>query len=499
MDKKLAAALLAALCLTGAGLSGCSGRRQPGGPGDGGPAATISRAAVVTGGATGVPPSPGSPVGHLPAPRPGSPYDLNGDGRADLVLTDTDATVSGVYAAGYAAVLPGTTQGPDAARGQVVTQNGVGQGPAGQGGDFGGHTVSADLDGDHRADLVTQAGSDTVFVVWGGAGPLTEAARLAGRAPLTGDFNGDGHPDLAVTGSAPRTAVIMYGPFSRAGKPARSTTVRLAVDRPAGRPDYFGDAVPVAVGDVNGDGRDDLVATWSHVFSDEMPTPRATGVYLGAATGLTRGPRLKDARGADVYGGFYGSRIATGDVNHDGYADVVAGLPYDFQGDEQTPAGGARLMVCYGGRGGVSATQPPQTVDAATPGLPGSPAAAGFGSDPSVGDVDGDGYADVAFATGTADGPYQVLVLRGGTHGLTAANAQSVPGYQAPPPTALLDTTGDRRAELAVGSGSRDGTEVRILRGTASGLDLAHPVTVVPADLGLRPVPGDAFGSGFGR
>ncbi len=415
------------------------------------------------------------------------------------MLTDTDATVGGVYAAGYAAVLPGSAQGPDAAHGRVVTQNGVGQGPAGQGGGFGNHTVCADLDGDRHADLVTQAGSHTVFVVWGGAGPLTEAARLTGRTPLTGDFDGDGHPDLVVTGSAPYTAVIMYGPFTRAGKPARSATVRLAVDQPAGQPGFFGDASPAAVGDVNGDGRDDLVATWSHVFADEVPTPRATAVYFGAATGVTRGPRLKDARGADVYSGAYGTQIATGDVNHDGYADVVVGLPYDIVGDEQTPEGGARLMVCYGGRGGVSGAQPPQTVDATTPGLPGSPGTDDFGFEPSVGDVDGDGYADVAFATATVDGPYQVLLLRGGAHGLTVVGAQSVPGYQAPPPTALLDTTGDRRAELAIGTGSRDGTQVRVLRGTASGLDLAHPVTITPAEPGPAPGAGRRLRLGVRR
>ena len=343
MDNRLAAAVAATACVTAVCLTGCAARTTPG------PDASPAR----TAGPASFHPPTTSPRPPHALNGPGVPYDFTGDGKADLVMTDTNATVNGKYAAGYAAVLPGSATGPDAAHAKVLTQDGIGEGPAGQGGGFGNGAVSADLDGDGYSDLATQAGGNTVFVVWGGphkSGP----ARLAGRAPLAGDMDGDGHADLVTTGTTPYSAVISYGPFTRAGAPARTASVTLAVDQPADSPGFFSDAYPVAVGDMNGDGRDDLVVTWSHVYADEIKTPRATAVYLGAASGVTRGARLKDAQGADMYSATYGHQIATGDVNHDGKDDVVIGLSYDIVGDESTPKGGTRLMVSYGGPGGAS-------------------------------------------------------------------------------------------------------------------------------------------------
>ncbi|MFD6419789.1 FG-GAP repeat domain-containing protein [Streptomyces sp. NPDC060194] len=129
-----------------------------------------------------------------------APYDFDGDGFGDLVLTDTKATVDGRSAAGYAAVLPGSEDGPDVAGARVVTQNSLGLGKAGQGGAFGGITESADLDADGYADLVTPAGFTTVFVVWGGAEQFSGAARLSGSAPVVGDFDGNGRADLVTSG-----------------------------------------------------------------------------------------------------------------------------------------------------------------------------------------------------------------------------------------------------------------------------------------------------------
>ncbi|SFX63287.1 FG-GAP and VCBS repeat-containing protein, partial [Streptomyces atratus] len=147
-------------------------------------------------------------------------------------------------------------------------------------------------------------------------------------------------------------------------------------------------------------GKDDLVVTWSHVFADGMPTPRATVVYRGAANGvLKRGPRLKDARGKDMYG----STTLTSDVNKDGFADVIISLTCEIIGDEATPEGGSRLMVAYGGKTGQSTGLKPTTIDEKTPGLPGEPVSShcNFGYAPATGDVNGDGYADVAFSAPT--------------------------------------------------------------------------------------------------
>ncbi|WP_326763693.1 FG-GAP and VCBS repeat-containing protein [Streptomyces sp. NBC_01591] len=423
----------------------------------------------------------------------GAHADFDGDGKEDLVITDTSATVNGKYAAGYAAVVHGSTAGPDTRRHQVITQDSLGLGKAGTGGRFGSGAISADLDGDGRSDLITQAGSSTVFVVWGGKKKLSGAARLTGATPVAGDFDGDGHADLVTSRSMDSKATVRFGPFTRTGKPARTKTLDLTPDNPS----YYTPR-PTGVGDVNGDGKDDLVVTWSHVFADEMPAPRATVVYRGAAGGvLKKGPRLKDARGKDMYG----SITLTSDVNKDGFADVIVSLTCEIIGDVATPEGGSRLMVAYGGKSGQSTSLKPTTIDEKTPGLPGKPVSShcNFGYAPATGDVNGDGYADIAFSAPAKGNKMVTLVLRGGPKGLAGKNAQSLPGLPMRPMLAIQDLNGDGAAELAVGTWYASGADdtVRVLRGGPSGISTSRPTLIGPADLGLKPEPGDS--SDFGH
>ena len=106
MNRTLAAGLASVVVLATAGLAGCSDGHS--GKPDGSPSRS------------------GSPATTAPAARsdhdPAAPYDVNGDGTTDLVVTDSTATVDGVYSAGYAAVLPGGPLGLDLAHAQAVTQ-----------------------------------------------------------------------------------------------------------------------------------------------------------------------------------------------------------------------------------------------------------------------------------------------------------------------------------------------------------------------------------------
>ncbi|MGW2512103.1 FG-GAP-like repeat-containing protein [Streptomyces scopuliridis] len=465
---------------------------------------TLALTAAVGCAAPGVVPdstvSPGTTQTATATKRPaadpdtaGAHADFDGDGKEDLVITDNSATVNGKYAAGYAAVVYGSAAGADPRRHQVITQDSLGLGKAGTGGRFGSGAISADLDGDGRSDLITHAGSNTVFVVWGGKKKLSGAAELTGATPVAGDFDGDGHADLvtssgATSGDAASKATVRFGPFTRAGKPARTKTLDLTPDEPS----YY-TPQPTGVGDVNGDGKDDLVVTWTQVFADGMPIPRATVVYRGAANGvLTKGPRLKDARGKDMYG----STTLTSDVNKDGFADVIVSLTCEFLGDAHVvPKGGTRLMVAYGGKSGQSTSLKPTTINEKTTGLPGKPVSSrcNFGYAPTTGDVNGDGYADVAFSAPAKGDKVVTLVLRGGPKGLTGKNAMSMSCPPVCPKLAIQDMNGDGAPELTVGTlyAVRAADTVRVLRGGPSGISTSRPTLIRPADLGLKPALGD--------
>jgi len=137
-----------------------------------------------------------------------------------------------------------------------------------------------------------------------------------------GDVNGDGYADLVVGASgygALRGKVYVYhgGSTGLTTGPADWTAGGENDD------DLFGCAVGTA-GDVNGDGYDDLVVG----ASDYAISRGKVYVYHGGSTGLTAGPADWTA-GGENGGDHFGYAVGTaGDVNGDGYADLVVGADY---------------------------------------------------------------------------------------------------------------------------------------------------------------------------
>jgi hypothetical protein len=86
-----------------------------------------------------------------------------------------------------------------------------------------------------------------------------------------------------------------------------------------------------AAGDVNGDDFDDVIVGVPNYKHDE-PAEGGAFVYLGADTGLGETPGwVVEGNKADAY---LGSAVATaGDVNDDGYADILVGAP-NFRKDK---------------------------------------------------------------------------------------------------------------------------------------------------------------------
>ena len=216
---------------------------------------------------------------------------------------------------------------------------------------------------------------------------LSTSAQTGYSVSNSGDFNADGYDDLllgatnesTVNGTKSGAAYVVYGPVSGSS----SLTSASAAILGEAASDFAGRSV--AACDVDGDGGDDiLVGSWG---SDELRA--GAGAVMVYYSPLTSATPLPDAMlmGSTDYEAAGWSVACAGDVNGDGYSDVLVGAP---KNSTQAADSGAVHLVLGPIVGNIDLFH---DSEATIFGEDGSDLAGG--SVAGIGDINQDGYDDI--------------------------------------------------------------------------------------------------------
>jgi len=422
-------------------------------------------------------------------------------------------------------------------------------GPGATGGTRSGALVAVgDVNGDGIPDMVIEEayGTANIYVVFGTKSgfpdplPLsslngtngtiltpTYAAAGAPNSMVVGDINGDGVADIILgTGTAepwPDTGMV-YVVFGHTGTWSSSYALNSSFMNGTNGVALIGAATgynagsSVAIGDVNGDGVNDLIIGASGTSPGGNASAGSVYVVFGQKCGGTtsgysactspeilnstflngtNGVEFDGAAANYQIGGPYTSpqAVAAGDVNGDGIADIIIGAGYAGSSGYLT---GGSVYVVFGHKSGWSgtATTLNSTFLNGTNGVEfdgkTSPGWQRFGSAVIVGDINGDGIGDIIVGVGggPSTGPCgngqcgEVDVIFGKTSGwsatattVTSAFLNGTNGFELDGTVGVQHVSGYQGTGIAVGDVNGDGITDLILGGPGgSGANDAYVV-----------------------
>ncbi|MFN4260867.1 MAG: FG-GAP-like repeat-containing protein [Gemmataceae bacterium] len=253
------------------------------------------------------------------------------------------------------------------------------------------------------------------------------APALDGLFLAAGDLNNDGRLDI-VTGAG-----LNGGPHVRSYDVAPNSDLQLRQSFFAYGASFTG-GVRVAVGDVTGNGRDEIVTAAGF----------GGGPHIKVFDGVS-GQLLRSffAYAPSFTGGVY---VAVGDVNNDGYADIITAAG----------EGGGPHVKVFDGR----TNQLIRSFFAYAPHFTG-------GVRVAAGDINNDGFADIIVAPGPGGGPH-VQVFDGRTNQIIRSFFAYAPHFTGGVHVASGDINNDGFADLITSPGFGGGPHVRVFSGATN-------------------------------